>query len=96
VTDPARYHPKLGSVFYDDRAAGAGGRRDLLAHLPPTKRDVLILEEPEHLNWYHNGPRWAHHFNFVVGIGHTNYMQYSREDPLGGGWYVRTPALLID
>ena len=83
-TDPARYHPKLGCVFYDDRVPGHGGRREILAHLPAEATDVVILEEPEHINWHHNGARWAHRFNYVVGIGHTNYMQYTFEAPVGG------------
>lgn len=71
-------------MFYDDRVPGHGGRREILAHLPAEATDVVILEEPEHINWHHNGARWAHRFNYVVGIGHTNYMQYTFEAPVGG------------
>merc|ERR1740124_580311 len=66
---PARYHAGLKSIF----AMG-----DIPSLIPDSEADVCILEEPEHLNWF-RAPEdgWMKKFNFVVGIIHTNYVEYA-------------------
>lgn len=64
----AKYHKPLGCIFPTSDVS-----RELSDEDP---RDVLILEEPEHLCWYHHGQRWPTLFRHVIGIVHTNYQDY--------------------
>jgi len=71
---PARYHSGMNSIF----AMG-----DIICALRNQTDNnlsdaVCILEEPEHLNWYRApGEGWTKVFNYVVGVVHTNYIEYA-------------------
>jgi len=65
---PAKYVKMLGSIF--PKGDCSKGLRE------GDPKDVLILEEPEHLCWYHHGAHWPTLFQHVIGIVHTNYSDY--------------------
>ena len=82
---PARYHPGLKSIF----AMG-----DLISLIPEEDADVVVLEEPEHLNWYRApGDGWAKKFDYSVGIVHTNYVSYASSQ-YHGLWTAPAIALM--
>jgi len=70
---------------------------DVSEDLSEDENDVLILEEPEHLNWFHQGRRWPDLFRHVIGVVHTNYRVYLAGmgyDGLLGNPAVRDSLLL--
>jgi hypothetical protein len=89
------YNDSFGSIF---------PTVDICSLIPKGEADVAILEEPEHLNWFRNPASnsdtsedadvlgWAHKFNHVVGILHTNYGAYIRQYSMGTS-LVTAPAL---
>jgi digalactosyldiacylglycerol synthase len=66
---------------------------DITAEIPDDMVDIMILEEPEHLNWYRApGESWTDKFRHVVGIIHTNYFVYAAEQPAA---FIRAPAMRL-
>jgi len=88
---PARYHSGLKSIFaMGDICATLRNQTEgsLLSDA------VCVLEEPEHLNWYRcPGEGWTKVFGFVVGIVHTNYVEYASSQFIHGLWTA--PAIQV-
>ena len=51
---------------YDRIMLGIFPVGDLTKVVMDCKAEVVILEEPEHLTWFHHGPRWTKCFDHVV------------------------------
>ncbi|KAI5345488.1 hypothetical protein L3X38_013365 [Prunus dulcis] len=87
VDERTGFKSDFGILFYpgkfslDKRSILAVG--DISERIPDEKADIAILEEPEHLTWYHHGKRWKIKFQLVVGIVHTNYLEYVRREKNG-------------
>lgn len=51
---------------YDDLLLGIVPVGNPMDCIPRAAVDVVVLEEPEHLSWFHCGPQWTSTFKHVV------------------------------
>ncbi|KAJ0985233.1 hypothetical protein J5N97_003589 [Dioscorea zingiberensis] len=56
---------------------------DITESITDDDADVAVLEEPEHLTWFHHGRKWKSKFRRVIGIVHTNYLEYVKREKNG-------------
>uniref|UniRef100_A0A2P2LGN4 Digalactosyldiacylglycerol synthase 2, chloroplastic n=2 Tax=Rhizophora mucronata TaxID=61149 RepID=A0A2P2LGN4_RHIMU len=94
LNDRIAFSPDFRIFFYpakfavDKRSILAAG--DISEVIPDEDADIAVLEEPEHLTWFHHGKRWKSKFRLVIGIVHTNYLEYVKREKNG-----RFKALLL-
>jgi len=97
----SRYHPGHHSIFSIEDTLTLSLSVNLCIPLTSvsntTLGDVIILEEPEHLNWYRipspYHPSFRSWFVYSIGIIHTNYIAYIHQHFsrfLGAGVGVKT------
>lgn len=72
------YSEELGSIL------PVGEITAVIDQMPDISRDICVLEEPEHLTWHHAGAAWTKLFRVVVGVVHTNYLEYVRDSGFFG------------
>ncbi|CAL8470017.1 g9559 [Coccomyxa elongata] len=80
---PCKFDIKFYPGIYDASFLSIFPVGDPTYYIPDEEADVAILEEPEHLTWFHHGRRYTEKFNHVVGIMHTNYIDYIRRGAPG-------------
>ncbi|KAJ7533131.1 hypothetical protein O6H91_13G034600 [Diphasiastrum complanatum] len=81
------FKPEFTIAFYpgrfstEKRSILASG--DISQFVPDKEADIAVLEEPEHLTWYYHGKRWTDKFKDVIGVVHTNYLEYVKREKNG-------------